>query len=205
MAGKGNNYQQVIAAALGSIERTGSLPQSLSSLSAATGLSSGEIRKSFDSVETLRTGLIDHGITLLADAMGQSVARASPNDPKAQLCALGRAFFDWGDRNRALFGILASALNDPRIAEGSILDMHRKSIRELVERKLRECQNRGLLPSHVSMDLVTANIHSMILGISSMLIYNRADPWYGGEVTDIRVLANQMVDLYMDQVIVDRI
>lgn len=201
MTSKGNTYQQVILVALKKVEETGQIPQSLTSLSDATGLSSSDIQQSFESVDALRTGLIDHGITLLADTMGQAIARACPDDPKAQLRALSRAFFEWGGANRALFGLLASALMDPAISKGSILDMHRHSIGELVRRKLNECLNRGMIPAEAPLGLYLAGLHSTILGISSMLIHNRLDPWYDGPVNDLTELSNQMMDMFIDKLI----
>lgn len=199
MPGKGNNYQQIISVALQMLEQTGEFPTSLGSLSGhVSGLSPEEVTGSFPSIDKLRTAAIDHGTVLLADAMGRAMATADANEPKAQLLALSTAFFDWGLDNKALFRLLATALFDPCDSEGELLTLHRHAIRDLVERKLREGQSRGLINDKLSPEVLLANTHSTVLGISSMLVRNRLDPWYKGDITDIRALAHQMVALQIE-------
>lgn len=198
MPGKGNSYQQIISIALATLEKTGELPKTLGSLSGASyGPNPDEITRSFKTIEALRTAVIDHGTVLLADAMGRAMATADADEPKAQLLALSTAFFDWGIDNRNLFKLLATALFDPSDSEGEVLAMHRHAIRDLVERKLRESQTRGLISDKLQLSILLANTHSMVLGISSMLVLDRPDPWYKGDETDLRTLSHQLVEHYI--------
>lgn len=201
MAGRGNKHQKMIAAALRTLDATGHLPQSSLELGESLGFTTAEVHESFDSLEALRTGLIDHGLVLLADAIRQDIVQVDPGDPVRQIKALAGAFFHWGAENRALFRLLASALVDPIIAEGSVMELHRHSIRELVMKKLRECQAMGLLPEDADLQLIIANSHSITLGVSSMLVHGRRDAWYEGEITDLEELSRKMLDLYIDQMI----
>lgn len=201
MVGKGNTYQQLIDAALRNFEETGQLPQNVQELARTSGLSGNEIRSTFSSADKLRSALIDHGTVLLSDSIRMGMVQAGANDPREQLRALYTAFFKWGGENRTLFGLLATALMDPDFAEGSSLYMHRQSIRELALRKLKECQDLGLIAAHVDLNLMAANAHSLTLGISSMLLYNRTDAWYGDGGEDVTALAIRMMDLYLEQTI----
>lgn len=199
MPGKGNSYQQIISIALATLEKTGEFPKSLGSLSgASSGPATDEIIESFKTIEALHTAVLDHGTVLLADSMGRAMATADANEPRAQLLALSKAFFDWGLDNRNLFKLLATALFDPSDSEGEVLSMHRHAIRDLVERKLRESQTRGLISDKLPLEILAANTHSMVLGISSMLVLDRLDPWYKGDIKDIRTLCHKLVENYID-------
>lgn len=199
MSGKGNNYQQIISIALKMLEKTGEFPTSLGSLSGhASGLSAEDVASNFKTIEALHTAVVDHATVLLADSMGRAMATADADDPRAQILALSTAFFDWGLANRTLFSLLAKAMFDPRESDGEMLTMHRHAIRDLVERKLRESQTRGLISDKLPLTILLANTHCIVLGISSMLVQDRIDPWYKGEKTDLRTLCHQVVTLQID-------
>lgn len=199
MPGKGNNYQQIILIAVQLLEKTGEFPTSLGALSGEiSGMSADEVAGDFQSIEALHTAVVDHATVLLADAMGRAMATADADDPHAQLLALGTAFFDWGFANRALFSLLAKALFDPCASEGEVLARHRHAIRDLVERKLHESQARGLISDRLPVPILLTNTQSIILGISSMLVQDRLDPWYKGDKIDLRTLCHRMVELQID-------
>ncbi len=198
---KGNNYQNVITGALRVAEETGRLPGNFKDLERSSDLTDEEISRDFASMEALRAGLIDHGLTLLADALAGAAVHADPHDPRDQIMAMSRAFFSWGAENRALFALLGQALLDPKLAKGSVLERHRSAIRDLVLRKLKECQGLGMIPEDADLDLMLASTHSLILGASSMLIYNRLDNWYTPECKNVETLAIAMLDQFFKTMI----
>lgn len=201
MVGKGNTYQQLIDAALRSFEETGQLPQNVQELARTSGLTGNEIRDTFSSADKLRSALIDHGTVLLSDAIGVQMVKAQANDPREQLRALYNAYFKWGGENRTLFGLLATGLIDPNFSNGSSLQMHRQSLLQLTRRKLKECRELGLIPEHFDLNIMAANAHSLMLGISAMLLYNKPDACCSDATEDAISQALRMMDLYLDQTI----
>ena len=201
MNGSGNRYQELIAIALRSLDNTGQLPHSLQELAALAEVPQSEIEEVFPSILLLRGGLINHGLALLAEDIRQGVVAADPANPCAQIKALARAYFTWGSMHRALFRVMASALFDPEIAASSDFDLHRNSIRNLMEKKLHESQSLGQIPADRDLGVVMANLHAVVLGISSMLTQGRLDPWYKGPVTDTEELALMMIEAFIDQTI----
>lgn len=200
MTGKGNTYQQIITIALTILEKTREFPTTFEELSGGSaGLTVEGITENFKTIEALRGAVIDHSTVLLADVMGRAIARADAGDPKAQVLALGLAYFEWGAQNPAMFGLLASALFVPRRSEVGILGMHRHAIRDLVERKLREGQTRGLIDSSLSLPILTSHLHCTCLGISSMLLHGLPDPWYKGEPIDLGTMCGKIFALHVDQ------
>ncbi|WP_148292587.1 TetR/AcrR family transcriptional regulator [Paracoccus aminophilus] len=190
----------MIAAALRTLEDTGQLPQSMQELAKNSGVTTVDVLESFTSSDALRIALIGHGLVRLADALREGVVSADPEDPTAQLRALSQAYFAWGAHNRALFRLLATALLDPAVAEGSELERYRHSIRDLVMKKFAECQSRGLIRSDADLQIILANTHSILLGVSSTLVNDRRDAWYEGEATDLQQLADEMMKAYFDQI-----
>ena len=201
MSGRGNHYQRLIKSTLDWIEENGNIPESVQKLVDLTGLSEEQVRSCFPKADALNVALIDHCVVLIADAMRQAMIHADPNNPKDQLQALSLAFFTWGEQNRPLFGILAKALMDPKLASGSMLDMHRQSIRDLVMRKFKECQMLGLIDTKADLNLLLAMAHRGLLGISSMIIYNSIDGWYDGEIRDVGQLSKRLAVMLLDQLI----
>lgn len=201
MAAKGNSYQQVIAHTLRLIDETGQIPDNLRVLVESSGLEGPEVLESFPSHAAVLSALIDHGVVLLSDALRNAAINADPLDPRAQLYAMGQELFSWGGQNRSLFKILASALTNPHLAEGTGLDIYRNSIRQLVLRKLTECQKLGSLKPDIDIELLLANIHSHILGISLMLVYDRQDAWYHSACDDLAGLAKRMMGQFSDRMI----
>lgn len=201
MAAKGNIYQQVIAHALQAIEKSGQIPDNLRDLIEKSDLNSPEILESFPSHTAVLSALIDHGVVLLSDAIRNAAIKADPLDPRAQLRSMGQVLFIWGGQNRSLFKILASALTNPHLAQGTNLDIYRNSIRQLVIRKLTECQKLGSLEPDIDIGLLLANIHSHILGVSLMLVYDRQDAWYHSACDDVSDLAMRMMDQFSDRMI----
>lgn len=201
MVAKGNSYQQVIAHTLRSIEKSGQIPDNLRDLVASSGLDGPEILASFPSHAAVLSALIDHGVALLSDAIRNAAIKADPLNPRAQLYAMGQELFFWGGQNRSLFRILASALTNPHLAKGTDLDIYRNSIRQLVMRKLIEYQRLGGLAAELDIELLLANIHSHILGISLMLVYDRQDAWYHSGCEDVPGLAMRMMGQFTDRFI----
>lgn len=201
MNARGNHYQRVIESALGSIKKAGSIPVSIRELIETTGLDEEQVKACFPSIDSLHAGLIDHCVVLLSNALVESVVHADPDDPKEQIRALSMAFFTWGEKNPILFALLGKALIDPDFAPYTLLDMHRQAIRDLVRRKLEECKTRGLIDRDVDLDLFMAVANSSVLGISSMLIYGRADAWYDGGIRDLGELSKRMSNFLLDQLI----
>lgn len=200
MGARGNNYQELISAALRMFETTGQLPSTPEELAEAAEIDVDKVRAIFATRSDLRRALINHGIALVSDKIRLATTSADPQDPLDQLKSLSHAFFGWGFDNAALFGLMARALSDPDIAHGSTLDMHRASILELVLRKLKEAQDIGRIPADVNLDLVAAAIHCTSLGISSMIIHRQPDPWYRGEETSLKTLAFDIMDVQLDRV-----
>lgn len=199
MNGSGNKYQELIAIALRSLETTGRFPQSLQELAISTQIPLADIEEIFPSIGLLRGGAINHGLALLAEDIRQAVVAADPANPCAQIKALARAYFTWGATHRGIFRVMASALFDPDIAASSDFDLHRNSIRNLVQKKMTESQSLGQIPADRDLGVVMANLHSVVLGISAMLTQGRIDPWYSGTITDTEELALKMIDAFIDQ------
>ncbi len=198
MNSEGNAYQELIATALRAIEANGQLPQSMRELAFLSGIPEDVALRYFPTIFALRTALIDQSLVLLADAIRVGVVLVDPHDPVAQLKALGQSYFSWGVANRAMFGILASGFFNPAQAEGSKLELYRQSIRDLITKKFREAMSIGRLDPNADMDLLIANSHSITLGMSSMLMLNRRDAWYQGEIMDVETLAHAMIAQHFD-------
>lgn len=201
MNGSGNKYQELIALSLRALDNSGQLPQSLQELADLAETPLAEVTEVFPSIQLLRGGLINHGLALLAEDIRQGVVAADPANPCAQIKALARAYFTWGSVHRGLFRIMASALFDPDIAASSDFDLHRNSIRNLVEKKIHESHSLGQIPADRDLGVIMANLHSVVLGISTMLTQGRLDPWYNGPITETEVLALKMIEAFIEQAI----
>ncbi|GEM_PF-5992478 len=200
MNGEGNEYQELIAAALRSLETKGQLPHSVRELAFSSNMTEAEALVYFADIIAVRTALIDQALVLLADAIRAAVVQADAQDPVAQLKALGCGYFGWGANNLALFGLLANGFLNPANASGSKLEQYRHSIRDLVAKKFREAMQIGRLAPDSDLEILMANSHCITLGISSMLTLNQRDAWYEGDIQNVEKLAHEMICLYFDQI-----
>lgn len=109
MESRGNVYQNLIFAAQKALDETGELPSIPAQLSQLSGIDETDIGNIFRSDRQLHEALLYHAVTLLNDAVRQSVINANSSDPLKQLRAIGHGYLCWAENNPTLFRLVVDS------------------------------------------------------------------------------------------------
>lgn len=201
MESRGNVYQNLIFAAQKTLDETGELPPRPCDLAAATGVSKDDIRKIFASTEALYEGLLYHAVTLLNDAVRQSVINENTPDPLRQLRAIGHGYLTWAAQNPALFRLIVNGLNG-QIKPDSTLYRFTVSMRDLYRRKLSEMQRLGQLAPEADIEIATMMLHCLVKGGNMMFLTRDTDPWFEDDRRSTAELAEKILSEFLRNMVV---
>ncbi|WP_374425406.1 hypothetical protein [Paracoccus sp. (in: a-proteobacteria)] len=173
----GNVYQNLIFAAQKALDETGELPSIPAQLSQLSGIDETDIGNIFRSDRQLHEALLYHAVTLLNDAVRQSVINANSSDPLKQLRAIGHGYLCWAENNPTLFRLVVDGLNG-EITPESTLYRFTVSMRDLYRRKLTEMQRLGILSADTDIEISTMMLHCLVKGGNMMFLTRNTDPWF---------------------------
>lgn len=191
MESRGNVYQNLIFAAQKTLDETGELPLTLALLARTSGISEDDISNIFKSADALHEALLYHAVTLLNDAVRQSVINANTADPLSQLRAIGHGYLTWADQNPTLFRLVVDGLNG-EIKPDSTLYRFTVSMRDLYHRKLAEMQRLGQLAPDTDIEISTMMLHCLTKGGNMMFLTRNTDPWFEGDSRSTVALAEKI-------------
>ena len=191
MESRGNLYQNVIFAAQKALDETGELPRTPAQLAQLSGIDEADIRNIFGSAAQLHEALLYHAVTLLNDAVRQSVISANTSDPVKQLRAIGHGYLSWAESNPALFRLVVGGLNG-EIRPDSTLYRFTVSMRDLYRRKLTEMKRLGILAPDTDIDISTMMLHCLVKGGNMMFLTRNTDPWFEDDRRSTLVLAESI-------------
>ncbi|MFC3528341.1 hypothetical protein ACFOMH_09140 [Paracoccus mangrovi] len=177
MESRGNVYQNLIFAAQKALDETGELPSIPAQLSQLSGIDETDIGNIFRSDRQLHEALLYHAVTLLNDAVRQSVINANSSDPLKQLRAIGHGYLCWAENNPTLFRLVVDGLNG-EITPESTLYRFTVSMRDLYRRKLTEMQRLGILSADTDIEISTMMLHCLVKGGNMMFLTRNTDPWF---------------------------
>ena len=177
MESRGNVYQNLIFAAQKALDETGELPSIPAQLSQLSGIDETDIGNIFRSDRQLHEALLYHAVTLLNDAVRQSVINANSSDPLKQLRAIGHGYLCWAENNPTLFRLVVDGLNG-EITPESTLYRFTVSMRDLYRRKLTEMQRLGILSADTDIEISTMMLHCLVKGGTMMFLTRNTDPWF---------------------------
>lgn len=177
MESRGNVYQNLIFAAQKALDETGELPSIPAQLSQLSGIDETDIGNIFRSDRQLHEALLYHAVTLLNDAVRQSVINANSSDPLKQLRAIGYGYLCWAENNPTLFRLVVDGLNG-EITPESTLYRFTVSMRDLYRRKLTEMQRLGILSADTDIEISTMMLHCLVKGGNMMFLTRNTDPWF---------------------------